>query len=114
MVDSGPAILVEGLDKRFGEVQALRGLSFEVAEGTVLGVLGPNGAGKTTAVRILATLIRPDAGRAVDRRLDAVGRRRRPADDAEERALIERTIREGDMLTKLRAAAPATAPARGS
>jgi ABC-2 type transport system ATP-binding protein len=64
MAGSGPAVLAEGLEKRFGDVWALRGLSFEVAAGTVLGVLGPNGAGKTTAVRILATLIRPDAGRA--------------------------------------------------
>src|SRR5690348_3522277 len=59
-----PTILAEGLEKRFGETHALRGLDLAVAEGTVLGVLGPNGAGKTTAVRILTTLLRPDAGRA--------------------------------------------------
>jgi ABC-2 type transport system ATP-binding protein len=58
------AILVEGLAKRFGEVTALSGIDFKVPTGTVLGLLGPNGAGKTTAVRILATVIRPDAGRA--------------------------------------------------
>jgi len=45
-----PAILVEGLIKSFGEVQALRGIDLSVPRGTVLGVLGPNGAGKTTAV----------------------------------------------------------------
>jgi ABC-2 type transport system ATP-binding protein len=50
--------------KRFGEVHALRGLDLAVAEGTVCGVLGPNGAGKTTAVRLLTTLLRPDAGSA--------------------------------------------------
>jgi ABC-2 type transport system ATP-binding protein len=58
------AIVVEGLRKRYGETQALDGLDLTVAEGTVLGVLGPNGAGKTTAVRVLATLLRPDAGHA--------------------------------------------------
>lgn len=59
-----PVIEVEDLAKRFGDVRALRGVSFTVAEGTILGMLGPNGAGKTTAVRILSTLLPPDAGRA--------------------------------------------------
>ncbi|WP_338776905.1 ATP-binding cassette domain-containing protein [Streptomyces sp. DG1A-41] len=58
------AVLSEGLEKRFGEVRALRGLDLAVAEGTVCGILGPNGAGKTTAVRLLTTLLRPDAGSA--------------------------------------------------
>lgn len=58
------AVLSEGLEKRFGQVHALRGLDLAVAEGTVCGVLGPNGAGKTTAVRLLTTLLRPDAGSA--------------------------------------------------
>ncbi|MFF4016716.1 ATP-binding cassette domain-containing protein [Streptomyces sp. NPDC001843] len=58
------AVLSEGLEKRFGDVHALRGLDLAVAEGTVCGVLGPNGAGKTTAVRLLTTLLRPDAGSA--------------------------------------------------
>ncbi len=61
----GPAIVVEGLTKSFGSVQALRGIDFSVARGTILGVLGPNGAGKTTAVRILTTLVRPDGGTAL-------------------------------------------------
>src|SRR5437588_9702783 len=75
------AILVEGLAKRFGEVVALNGIDFEVPAGTVFGLLGPNGAGKTTAVRILATVIPPDGGRAevlghdVQREADAVRRR---------------------------------------
>jgi oleandomycin transport system ATP-binding protein len=56
------AIETEGLVKRFGEVTALDGLDLAAREGTVLGVLGPNGAGKTTAVRILASLMRPDEG----------------------------------------------------
>jgi daunorubicin resistance ABC transporter ATP-binding subunit len=50
--------------KRFGETRALDGVDLEVAEGSVVGLLGPNGAGKTTLVRVLATLLRPDAGRA--------------------------------------------------
>jgi ABC-2 type transport system ATP-binding protein len=58
------AILAEGLEKRYGKTQALRGLDLVVEEGTVLGLLGPNGAGKTTAVRIFTTLLQPDAGRA--------------------------------------------------
>ena len=58
------AVLSEGLERRFGTVHALRGLDLAVAEGTVCGLLGPNGAGKTTAVRLLTTLLRPDAGSA--------------------------------------------------
>ncbi|CAM5448766.1 ATP-binding cassette domain-containing protein [Streptomyces fumanus] len=58
------AVLSEGLEKRFGEVRALAGLDLAVPEGTVCGILGPNGAGKTTAVRLLTTLLRPDAGSA--------------------------------------------------
>ncbi|MFI8326038.1 ATP-binding cassette domain-containing protein [Streptomyces sp. NPDC085529] len=57
-------VLSEGLEKRYGEVRALRGLDLAVPEGTVCGLLGPNGAGKTTAVRILTTLLAPDAGSA--------------------------------------------------
>jgi ABC-2 type transport system ATP-binding protein len=58
------AVEVHGLRKQYGKVTALDGLSLEVPAGTVCGILGPNGAGKTTAVRILATLVRPDAGTA--------------------------------------------------
>jgi oleandomycin transport system ATP-binding protein len=58
------AVEAEGLEKRFGETRALDGVSLVARTGTVLGVLGPNGAGKTTAVRILATLTKPDAGTA--------------------------------------------------
>src|SRR5438874_10112854 len=75
---SDSAIVVEGLAKRFGEVVALDGVDFQVPAGSVFGLLGPNGAGKTTAVRVLATVIQPDGGRAevlghdVVRRADTV------------------------------------------
>jgi ABC-2 type transport system ATP-binding protein len=59
-----PAIEAEGLTKRFGATQALAGIELSVPAGGILGLLGPNGAGKTTAVRVLATLLRPDAGQA--------------------------------------------------
>jgi ABC-2 type transport system ATP-binding protein len=58
------AIRAEGLVKTYGEVRALDGVDLVVEEGTVLGLLGPNGAGKTTCVRILSTLLKPDAGQA--------------------------------------------------
>jgi ABC-2 type transport system ATP-binding protein len=65
------AIVVEGLEKRFGAVEALRGVDLEQPRGTVLGLLGPNGAGKTTTVRILTTLLHADGGRATVLGLDA-------------------------------------------
>jgi ABC-2 type transport system ATP-binding protein len=75
------AIEVEALAKRFGDVVALEGIDFTAEERSVFGLLGPNGAGKTTAIRILATVLEPDAGRAlvlghdVVREADAVRRR---------------------------------------
>ena len=60
--DPGPAIEVRGLEKSYRELHVLRGVDFEVAPGSIFALLGSNGAGKTTAVRILSTLIRPDAG----------------------------------------------------
>lgn len=58
------AVQAKGLKKNYGETQALKGVDITVPTGTVLSVLGPNGAGKTTAVRILTTLLKPDAGEA--------------------------------------------------
>ncbi|GAA4718075.1 ATP-binding cassette domain-containing protein [Phytohabitans rumicis] len=69
-------LVVEGLRKRYGELWALDGFDLTVRPGTVHGLLGPNGAGKTTAVRILATLLRADAGRAL---LDGYDVARQPA-----------------------------------
>jgi ABC-2 type transport system ATP-binding protein len=62
---TSPAILAEGLTRSFGETTALAGIDLEVAPGEARGLLGHNGAGKTTAVRILATLLMPDGGRAL-------------------------------------------------
>lgn len=72
-----PAVVAEGLRKSFGETHALRGVDFEIERATVLGVLGPNGAGKTTSVRILTTLLRPDAGRALIDGIDVVAEPRK-------------------------------------
>jgi ABC-2 type transport system ATP-binding protein len=58
------AIVAEGLEKRYDEVQALAGVSFRVRAGEVFGLLGPNGAGKSTTVKVLTTLTTPDGGRA--------------------------------------------------
>jgi oleandomycin transport system ATP-binding protein len=66
------SIEATGLVKSFGETRALRGVDLQVRKGTVHAVLGPNGAGKTTAVRILATLLRPDGGSARVNGLDVV------------------------------------------
>lgn len=56
------ALLIEGLAKRFGQVQALRGISFAIERGEIFGYLGPNGAGKTTTLRIILGLVRADRG----------------------------------------------------
>ena len=58
------AVEVENLEKDYGKVRALKGISFEVREGEIFGLIGPNGAGKSTTLKILATLLRPSGGRA--------------------------------------------------
>ncbi len=60
-----PMVLVDGLVVRFGDVEAVRGVSFAVEAGESFGLLGPNGAGKTTTIRVLTTLLRPTEGRAL-------------------------------------------------
>ncbi|TSD99230.1 ATP-binding cassette domain-containing protein [Skermania sp. ID1734] len=71
------AIVAEGLVKRYGNLTALDGLTLSVAEGTVLALLGPNGAGKTTTVRVLTTLLRPDAGTATVAGIDVLAQPRK-------------------------------------
>jgi ABC-type multidrug transport system ATPase subunit len=71
-VSAGPAVLVEGLAKRFGAVTALDDVAFHVEPGEIFGFIGPDGAGKTTLFRILVTLLVPDAGTASVLGLDVV------------------------------------------
>jgi ABC-2 type transport system ATP-binding protein len=71
------AIVAEGLVKKYGDVVALDGMGLSVPEGTVFGLVGPNGAGKTTTVRVLTTLLKPDAGYATVAGFDVVGDARR-------------------------------------
>jgi ABC-2 type transport system ATP-binding protein len=60
----GLAVHVLGLEKSYGKLEVLRGVDFEVARGSILALLGANGAGKTTVIKILSTLLNPDAGTA--------------------------------------------------
>ncbi|WP_234542126.1 ATP-binding cassette domain-containing protein [Streptomyces shenzhenensis] len=71
------AVSVRGLVKHYGDTKALDGVDLDVRQGTVMGVLGPNGAGKTTLVRILSTLLRPDAGEATVAGYDVLRQPRR-------------------------------------
>jgi ABC-2 type transport system ATP-binding protein len=64
MLDKGPAIQVQGMEKSYKELQALRGVDFDVAPGGIFALLGSNGAGKTTIVKILSTLLKADTGTA--------------------------------------------------
>jgi len=59
---NGPAIKVQNLDKNFGDVHAVRGVSFEIQQGEIFSLLGPNGAGKTTTIGMISGLLKPDAG----------------------------------------------------
>ena len=89
-------IEAEGLEKHFGETHALRGVDFSVPEGTILGLLGPNGAGKTTAVRILTSLTKPDAGRAVVAGIDVL---RHPAQARRRIGVAGQTASLDELLT---------------
>jgi ABC-2 type transport system ATP-binding protein len=71
------AVEATGLEKSYGAVRVLAGIDLRVERGSVFALLGPNGAGKTTTVRILATLVRPDAGQARVAGYDVVADRRR-------------------------------------
>src|SRR2546423_1140669 len=73
--NGGPAIAVRHLAKTFGEVQAVKGVDFEVSPGEVFGFLGPNGAGKTTTINMLCTLLKPTSGSANVAGFDVVSQR---------------------------------------
>jgi len=75
MPEGQAAIRVEGLEKRFGDVEAVRGVDFEVHAGETFGFLGPNGAGKSTTINMLCTLLRPTGGRAEVAGFDVVSQR---------------------------------------
>ncbi|MER7546766.1 ATP-binding cassette domain-containing protein [Actinomadura sp.] len=75
MPDGGPAVEVDGLIKRFGDVEAVRGIEFTVRPGEIFGFLGPNGAGKSTTINMLCTLLRPTGGRALVAGHDVVAER---------------------------------------
>ncbi len=113
------AIRVRGVEKSYGSVRALAGLDLDVAQGTVLGLLGPNGAGKTTLVRVLATLLKPDAGTATVLGLDVVrdaARLREQIGLAGQYAAIDENLTGLENLTMVRrlyGASRATATARG-
>ena len=85
---TAPAVLVQGLHKSYGSVEAVRGIDLEVATGEVFGFLGPNGAGKTTTVRMLCTLLPPSDGSATVAGLDVV------RDDAAVRTRIGVALQE--------------------
>ncbi len=114
------AIIVTGLEKSYGDVKALCGVSLEVQSGTVLGLLGPNGAGKTTFVRVLTTLLEPDAGEARVVGLDVVrdaGRLRERIGLAGQYAAVDENLTGLENLTmvgRLYGASRATAKARGN
>ena len=98
------AIEATGLTHRSGSTQALDGVDLTVPEGTVLGVLGPDGAGKTTAVRVLATLLRPDSGSARVAGIDVFA-------DEEMWEVVRRVVADGSSVL-LTAAGGAGAQAR--
>jgi len=110
-----PAIVVEGLERAFGEVLAVQGIDLQVGEGEIYGFLGPNGAGKTTTVRMLTTLLLPTGGRASVAGHDVV------AEARQVRASIGVALQEaaldplmtGRELIRLQATLQGLPPARG-
>ena len=98
-------IKVDGIYKSFGEVRAVRGVSFDAPDGKITGLLGPNGAGKSTTLRVLYTVLKPDAGSAVIDGIDVVddGLRVRPT--TRESALRALRLRQQliDLLDQLAA-----------
>jgi ABC-2 type transport system ATP-binding protein len=110
-----PAIVVEGLERAFGEVLAVQGIDLQVEEGEIYGFLGPNGAGKTTTVRMLTTLLLPTGGRASVAGRDVV------AEARQVRASIGVALQEaaldplmtGRELIRLQATLQGLPPARG-
>jgi len=115
----GPAIEVRGLAKRFGDVCALDGVDLIAHKGQVVGLLGPNGAGKTTLVRVLATLLKPDAGSArvlgLDVQRDAAALRERIGLAGQYAAVDENLtgLENLTMVGRLYGAGRASAKARG-
>ena len=103
---SAAAIEVHGLVKRFGEIEAVRGVDFEVASGEVFGFLGPNGAGKTTTINMLCTLVKPTEGWATVAGHDVV----RERDDV--RRNIGLVFQDPTLDNYLSAAAEPQAPRR--
>ncbi|MGN8132799.1 ABC transporter ATP-binding protein [Paenarthrobacter sp. 22069] len=92
----GPAIRVQGIEKSFKDVQVLKGVDFDVAAGTIFALLGSNGAGKTTLVRILSTLLKPDAGTATVHGFDVA---MNPGDVRESISLTGQFAAVDDVLT---------------
>lgn len=73
LVAAQPAIVADGLARRFGAVEAVRGVSMTIARGEIFGLVGPDGSGKTTVMRMLAGVLRPDAGAIALEGIDVVG-----------------------------------------
>jgi ABC-2 type transport system ATP-binding protein len=93
---TAPALHVQGLEKSFKEVSVLRGVDFDVARGSIFALLGSNGAGKTTVVRILATLLKPDAGTVTVHGFDVIAH---PADVRESISLTGQSAAVDETLT---------------
>ena len=91
-----PAIHVHALEKSYGELQVLRGVDFDVARGSIFALLGSNGAGKTTVVKILSTLLKPDAGTATVAGFDVATH---PADVRESISLTGQFAAVDEILT---------------